>query len=112
MKNKVEHYLITLEILGVEAAHVHSYLMTNDKRDVEKVGFKMVKDVEEKTGMSLPPGVLLVTHLSTGVDTVLQCLDEVCPEAKEKRQQATDFHYVVFGLLSDNPWHKKLMELH
>jgi hypothetical protein len=90
---------------------MHSYLMTNDKKDIERVVNKMMSALDGMGVRALP--IVLVTPLTDAVDTVRQILcNSGDPEIKRNLDTATDFHFSIFALNASDPDNARLMELH
>jgi hypothetical protein len=109
MARKVEHYLLTIPLEGV---NFHAYLMTNDRRQVQAAASRMM-DVIEKQKLPMPMPVILETRLSTGADIVRGIVAAHMPEAAQCMAEATNFHLTAFVMSAHaNPDNDCLMELH
>lgn len=108
------HYLLTLQTTPSE--HMHCYLVTKNKEDVQRATGRMIDIVEDAIkDMSPRPFIIplvLITELTTGAEIVRECVGEQNAEAKELLKKMSNFHISIFVMTKDNPWDAKLMELH
>lgn len=95
----IEHYLLSLNVNP--QMHMHCYLMSNDKRNIEEASNKMM-DTVESTGFKLPAPIVLITRLSTGVDLVRAILS-MSESVRQNLETATDFHVSIWTMPSDDP---------
>lgn len=114
MPKAVKHYLITID---VGTAHLHGYVMTNDKRDCMGVADQMIKLIEDKGAWYLP--MILQTELSIGgktdptsVEFIRSIIRSMSDEGTQALSTATSFHMSVFATPKDDPDDVRLMALH
>jgi hypothetical protein len=108
-EHMLEHYLITIDI--PPAGSVHTYLMTRDRKDVERVAAKMMDIVEQDLGLRVL-GIILCTTLGDGSAVVREIIGKENLEAQRNFEAAANFHCTMFMLRADNPDNRRLMELH
>jgi hypothetical protein len=107
-----EHYLVSVEIgRGDKKAHIHAYVMTNDKERLNDSIERMMDIAESKYGPILLP-IILQTTLSTSVDLVRSIIIKHSPELKESFENTRLYHFTLFIMSADHPDDKLLMELH
>ena len=105
---KVEHYLLTLQIAANN--YMHAYVVTDDKRQIEVVTEMMMEKAEAMKCRPLP--MVLCTRLSTGVDLVRRIVSELDEEAKRLLEKPPDSHVTIFAMEANQADNKRLMELH
>lgn len=104
--NPVEHYLLTISTLN--DFHMHGYVMSDDMTSVERVGLKMMDELEKMHANALP--MILCTKLDPdGVELVRRVIPQ---EAKDTLKTATDFHMSAWAIPAGHPVNDMLMELH
>lgn len=110
MKAKLEHYLATI-YLG--RYHMHSYVMSDERRTVDAVLNEMIDLAESLENVRVLPVGLLTTLNKSGVKAVRGMLvEQGPPEVKQALATATDFHRTTWVMEADDPADQKLMELH
>ena len=112
MTKEIKHHLLTIEV--TEDIHLHSYLMTDDRRNIERAMNLMIDEAEKLGCKPLLP-IMLITELGDGVDLVHQFMREKLPKEWETHQRADRFHLTMFALHLKGPcapWDEKLMKLH
>lgn len=111
---KIEHYLISLPVIGPN--YLHCYLMTDDRRALLDATEKVLQLAEKAIGGNLPLPIILSTMLGDSAEAVAlvhDCLRAIGgPEWEKKHKRAKRYHFSVFATNEDSPWHHKLMELH
>ena len=105
-----KHYLLSMPILG-SGSTLHCYLMTNDARDIEVMGQRMLGVAEARYGEPRMP-VILSTPLEPAGKKIVRAHISTNAEIKKLLREATDFHTSVFEMVDGDPVCKKLMELH
>ena len=94
----MQHYLITLDLSG---GHLHGYLMSENKRDVEPA-ISRIMDEAEKLGFISRAPIVLVRDI----------LVKTFPEVALALLTAKKFNFTVFSFAIDEVNDIKLMELH
>jgi hypothetical protein len=107
----MKHYLISVP-LGRDA-YFHTYLMTNNKRDVEPATSKMMEEAEKMIGHPVPLPVVLMTGplRKQDVAVVHEAVNRD-PEVAKVLKRATDYHLSIWFMTNKDPMYKKLLELH
>jgi ferredoxin-thioredoxin reductase catalytic subunit len=103
-----KHYLLTIDVR--HHAHMHGYVMCNDRRDLIGVLNRML-DKAEAIGLT-PLPVILSTELTTGCELVRKIVCARSAEAKQHIETATDFHFSAWIMPTEDPDDRRLMELH
>ena len=107
----VRQYLLTIQIAA--DAHLHAYLLTDDKRYVLDAGEPLVAEAEKQLGFSHPLlRMILATPLEADVELVREILRERSAEAAHLLATAVDYHLTIFATHADDPDDAKLLALH
>ena len=109
---KVESYLLTMELtVGVT---LHSFVMTRDTKDLDKIITAMRVKSKELTaklgGVTVP--IILQTTLGDAASEVLGYLFEYAPETIEVIKNAKEFHFTMWAMMTPDPANERLMALH
>lgn len=105
---KVKHYLLTLGLVTGE--NLHSYVICNENKQLERVRHGMMTKAEELGGVTLP--IMLETDLGDDPKEVQDYLFLYVPNAKELIESVKDFHLTMWAMPEDDPDNERLMELH
>jgi hypothetical protein len=101
------HWLISLPLTC--ASTLHAYMMT-DKPRLEAAWNKLISLAEEHGYEVSPLVVVVATPLSgNGVEAVRGMLAVEYPEAKERWEKASEFHFTTWVMPDDDPRDKALM---
>jgi hypothetical protein len=106
----MQHHLFTVS-LPDRGTHLHAYLMSPHKVDVETAANR-VMDQAEKLSQSPMASMILVTPLTTGTNLVRRILRQLAPEFKQGLKDAKDFHFSMFEIVDGDKRDKQLMDLH
>ena len=106
--NKVEHYLITLQLN--DGLLLHSYLITNQEDRIKNIVDRLIDKADELGGCYLP--VVLVTKLDSGVKVVQAYLRERAPQTRQWIDSVIDFHHTMWAMPTSDPYAAHLMALH
>ena len=107
----MKHYLISLP-LGPDA-YVHTYLMTEDKRDIEPATSKMLDETEKMIGQPVPlPMVMLTGPLNKKDVAVVHKVVNREPEVAAVLAEATKYHLSIWLMRKEDPLYASLLELH
>jgi hypothetical protein len=115
MKPRLEHYLISIPVIG---GYMHSYVMTNNQSDLPRVFTTMLKEIEQRKIACVLSSLILQTHLTTGwklVRNILKINGAVKARAGEIKQMwksVEDFHLTMWVMPDSDPDHRRLMDLH
>ena len=103
----VEHFLISLAL--DRCAHMHCYLMTDDKRYLRVAADRLLNEAE-KLGCSPLMGVM--TPLGDNVEAVREIIRKRGAEEQRLLREATDFHFSIWVTCADDPVDAQLMAMH
>lgn len=105
----VEHFLLSVAL--DRCAHMHCYLMTDDKRYLHAAADRLLDEAEKLVCHPLT-GVMLATPLTADVAAVRAIVSKRNAEAQRLLREATDFFWAFFVTCADNPADAQLMGMH
>jgi hypothetical protein len=115
MQHKMQHHLITMDILH-DRLRVHGFLRCDNAQSLVRAADKIADVAEqaaEELGVRLMPLMLSTVLSANGKKIVRDAVLRYIPEAKETFQAATNYHLMIWIWEPDkNPDDAQLMALH